>query len=129
MNSAHPEFEVACRSAFTHLTERFGFLDPEVESIGRETYVRFHKGPRTVSIAYEGGAEPIVELFYPSAETGELPVPWASRDEVPRSRRIPLLRVAETCASGTTEELERYLAASFRALVSLELPFLERAAQ
>ncbi len=121
----HSEFETACRSAFRDLVERFGFDEPEVESIGRETYVRYHKGPRTVSIAYEGGTEPIVELFYPSSETGEKPVPWAARGEVQYSRRIPRLKVQESSGGGSSSGLQRYLAASLNALESAERSFLE----
>lgn len=122
----HSEFETACLNAFRDLVERFGFDEPEVESIGRETYVRYHKGRRTVSIAYEDGTEPIVELFYPSCETGDKPVPWAARGDVPYSRRIPRLKVDASSDGGSVSGLQRYLAASLLALESVERSFLER---
>ena len=89
MSDAHRAFERACSDAFAFLCDRFGFAAPEFEQIGREGYVRFHKGSRTVSIAWEPGAPPIVELFFPAQGSGERPVPWAERNGVPYARRIP----------------------------------------
>ena len=82
-------FEQSCATAFDFLRERFAFRPPEIERIGRESYVYFHKGPRTVSISWEPGGPPIVELFFPSAGTEYAPTPWAERDGVPYARRFP----------------------------------------
>jgi len=83
------EFEESCAKAFHFLVDRFGFQPPVVERIGRESYVRFHKGPRTVSIAWEPGGPPVVEMFLPTAGSGLPETPWAERDGVPYSRRFP----------------------------------------
>jgi hypothetical protein len=69
----------------------------------------------------ETGGHPIVELFYPSAETGEAPVPWAERNGVQRSRRIPRLR----CALVPGEPIDALLGKMMSALVLGESTFLE----
>jgi hypothetical protein len=117
-------FATACPSAFRRLVDTFGFSEPEIESIGRETFVRYHRGDQTISIAHEAGSAPLVELFYPSAETGERPVPWAERNGVPRSRRIPHLGVTENCIEADPRSMSLYLAANARALERVERNFL-----
>jgi hypothetical protein len=82
-------FEQAARQTFGFLCERLGFQSPEIERLGRESYVRFRKGPRTVSIAWEPGTAPIVELFLPTEGSGLPATPWAERDGVSYSRRFP----------------------------------------
>ena len=62
----HATFAIECRTAFDRLLTDFDFETVEVKSLGRECYVRYHKGPRTVSIAWEPGVAPIVELFAPA---------------------------------------------------------------
>jgi hypothetical protein len=123
--SAHPEFVDACCAAFRRLVDIYGFAGPEVEPIGRETYVRYRKGGHEVSIAFEQGAAPIVELFYPSSETGERPLPWAERNRVQRSRRIPTLRIAECFRDSDPVGFARYLTAGADALERVERAFLE----
>jgi len=80
-------FVIACRAAFDALAERYGFAAAEIETLGPETYVRYHRGERTISICFERGLPPIVALFYPAAETGEAALPWARRNGVDRSCR------------------------------------------
>jgi len=58
-----------------------GFSSPSVEQLGHERYIRFEKRAHTVSIVYEPGRLPLVELFYPT--------------NVVASRRIPRLQVAD----------------------------------
>ena len=77
--------------AFGFLTERYGFSKAEVESLGRETYVRFHRNDETVSISLEAGAHPLIELFLMCDGTEEKPVPWAERNGKQRFRRFPKL--------------------------------------
>jgi hypothetical protein len=137
MTSAYRRFERACRHALGFLCERFGFRAPEFEQIGREAFVRFHRGPRTVSVSWEPSAPPLVEFFYPSALTGEPPVPWAGRDGVAYSRRIP--RLASSAAFDPTSGvsfrpeawrdldeamMKEYLVAIGRALEAVESQFL-----
>jgi len=137
MTDAHRSFERACSKAFGFLCHRFAFAEPEFEQIGREAYVRFHKGALTVSIAWEPGAPPLVELFLPAHNSGEPQVPWAARDGVPYARRIPPLRAPAAfnqsigarrrrhAWSEPDESLfERYLAEIGRELVLVESDFL-----
>jgi hypothetical protein len=80
-------FATACRAAFDALAERYGFAAAEVEALGPETYVRYRRGERTISICFERGLPPIIELFHPATEPGEAALPWARRNGVDRSRR------------------------------------------
>jgi len=114
-----------CCNAFRRLVDSHGFAEPEIERIGRETYVRYRKGHHEVSIAYEHGTSPIVELYYPSSETGERPIPWTERNGVERSRRIPRLAVAERVTESDPTSFARYLDASVSALETVESVFLE----
>jgi hypothetical protein len=116
---SHSEFELECRAAFAFLVARFGFEQPVVESVGRECYVRYHRGPQTVSIAFEPASLPIVELFFPSAGTGERSVPWASRSGVPYARRIPQIRPK-------SKVFREFLVESAEQLEELEKEFLAR---
>lgn len=116
----------ACGAALEVLCDRFGFEEPVLERIGRESFVRFHKGPRTVSIAHEPGGRPLVELFFPSSDTGEPPVPWAARGGVPRSRRIPSLAVHRRKRPRDFDELRSYLQEAAGELCELEHGFLSR---
>jgi hypothetical protein len=74
-----------CERQLHNLVERHGFSLPETERIGRETYVRFHRGDRTVSVAWEPGAAPVVELFEPPQSLADHVVPWAARNGVART--------------------------------------------
>ena len=89
MDDPFDTFEKACTDAFGFLVERFGFRPPAIERIGRESFVQYHKGSRTVSIAWEPGGGPVIELFLPVAGTGLPPTPWAERDGVPYARVFP----------------------------------------
>ncbi len=117
-------FTEACITAFEILVERYDFSQPEIEPIGREMFVRYHKGNRTISVAYEPGCAPIVELFYSAAETGEPPVPWAAQGGVARCRRFPRLDVREAFAEDEASSFNRYLRASARALEQVEHEWL-----
>lgn len=123
--SNHEVFVRTCCSAFRRLVDEYGFAEPVIEPLGRETFVRYLKGSREVSIAYEPGLRPIVELFYPSSETGERPIPWAERKGVQRTRRIPRLQVAERFKDKDSASFARYLEASAGALEREERAFLE----
>lgn len=130
-------YEAAARRAFHALTERFGFAHPQTERLGRESYVRFRKGTRFVSIAWEPGTAPIVELFLPSAESGDPPLPWAERDGVAYSRRFPRHgapsaelrrdpshRSTLDWRNPTPEMFETYLSREAERLIEVEPEFL-----
>lgn len=92
MTVTHDDFAAACIDAFSFLVTRFGFGAADVERIGRESFVQFHRNDATVSVAWEPGSQPIVELFYPPTN-GERTESWAVRNGVDRCRRIPRLRL------------------------------------
>ena len=47
-----------CCHAFRRLVDVYGFSNPEVERVGRETYVRYRKGDHEVDIAHRGALLP-----------------------------------------------------------------------
>lgn len=75
MEYVFPWFVNPCLDAFSYLQGRYGFEAPVVEQLGRECFVRYRKGNRWVSIAYEPGLVPIVELFYPSPDIKHRSIP------------------------------------------------------
>ena len=123
--SNHEIFVRTCCNAFQRLVDKYGFAGPVIEPIGRETYVRYLKGLREVSIAYEPGAAPIVEFFYPSAETGERPTPWAEQDGVQRTRRFPKYRIEVRFKDSNQTSFAPYLEATAGALERDELDYLQ----
>ena len=78
MPHTFPWFVTPCLEAFSYLVGSFGFDSSVIEQLGRECFIQYRKGCRWVSIAYEPGCVPIVELFHPSLDT--------------KHRRIPRLR-------------------------------------
>lgn len=126
MYAPYEAFAEACRTAFMPLITRYGFAPQEVEPIGRECYVRFHKGPRTVSVAWEPGSNPIVEFFYPCGPNDQA-TPWAARGNVPYSRRIPHLVVKLRFDPDKPETVSAYLGATMQELADKENAFLQEA--
>ena len=70
-----PFFVTPCLEAFGFLETRFGFDAPVIRQIGRECFIRYRKGDRWVSIAYEPGLVPIVELFHPTLDIKHRRIP------------------------------------------------------
>jgi hypothetical protein len=99
-----------CEQCLSFLVERHGFEPPETERIGRETFVRYHRGDRTVSVAWEPGLTPIVELFYPPQTPEDRVAPWAERNGVARARRIPRLRVPAQFDASNLKQAHSYFA-------------------
>ena len=75
MAHVFPYFVTPCLEAFSFLVARCGFDEPTVEQLGRECFIRYQKGNRWVSIAYEPGCVPIVELFTPSHDIKHRRIP------------------------------------------------------
>jgi hypothetical protein len=103
----------------------FGFSEASVAPIGRECFVRFHKGPNTVSIAWEPGGNPIVDLFYPAGANDKI-TPWAARGAIQYSRRTPRIAVGRPYDAVDLEAATAHLRESLKQLTEEERPFLER---
>ena len=84
MRDPYPWFTGPCVKAFGRLSSEFGFSSPTVEQIGHERYVVFEKSGHIVSVVYEPGHLPLIELFYPT--------------RAPQNRRIPSLQVSDVPA-------------------------------
>ncbi|MBL8091842.1 MAG: hypothetical protein KF758_15815 [Anaerolineales bacterium] len=87
-------FEKTVKENFYFLQDKYGFLAPVVTDYGREIYVKYERGNQTVSISYEFGSNPLIEIFYPSNETGDKSIPWASKNDVKRSRRFSKVKTS-----------------------------------
>ncbi len=114
MAHVFPWFVTPCLEAWGFLQSRFFFDAPIVEQLGRECFIRYRKGDRWVSIAYEPGCVPIVELFHPTHDM--------------KHRRIPRLRTGLANPrrfSDTDERQQRQtLQAQAADLETLEREFL-----
>ena len=91
MPHACPYFVEPCFEAFHFLETRFGFAAPVVEQLGRECFIWYGKGDRWVSIAYEPGSVPIVELFHPTRDLKHRRFPRHS-ERPARPRRLRRFR-------------------------------------
>lgn len=114
MSHVFPWFVPPCLEAFEFLQTRYGFSEPEIEQLGRECFIRYQKGPRCVSIAYEPYSIPIVELFYPTHSM--------------RDRRIPRLSTGlshpKKFADTDIDEQRKVLMTQAQELATLEHEFL-----
>ena len=117
-------FEQTVIDSFRFLQDKYGFSTPVAEDFGREIFVRYRRADQIVSISWEIGSSPITEIFYPSAETGAAPVPWASRDGVQRSRRFPKVRPATRFTNDETS-MVKYLEESAREFEEIEATWLK----
>lgn len=95
------------KDAFSFLNVKYGFSEPEVENLGREVFVYFHRNDETVSISIEAGSEPVMELFLLCEGTSEKAVPWAARNGKPRFRKFPKLSVKNEFFENAPNEFER----------------------
>jgi hypothetical protein len=101
-------FEKSVNDNFRYLQEKYGFSTAVTEDFGREIFIRYERNYQTVSISYEYGSSPLIEIFYPSIETGDRPVPWASKNNVQRSRRFSKTR-PKTRFSDDETSIEKYI--------------------
>jgi hypothetical protein len=115
-------FVPECIRAFRPLVDTHGFDPPEVKDYGREVFVEYHRGLSTVSVSYESGAEPIIELFYPPAP-GEHPVAWGRRNGSPRTRRVLSIGLRSQSPSPGVS-LADHLNLMFQSLAEQEPAFL-----
>jgi hypothetical protein len=126
MTDIHTPFLNAASTAFAFLAKDHGFIGPELERIGREAFVRFHRGAQTVSISAEAGATPFVTIFAPTLETGAASVPWAAKGGIDRSLRSPHLAQQALAADPRPGALEQYLLALAGRFKEVEHEWLAR---
>ena len=86
-------FEQVVRREFRYLEERYGFAARQTIDYGREVFVDFERDAQQVSVSLEFGRPPIVEIFYPIADTEDRATPWAEKNGVERARRFPRMTV------------------------------------
>jgi hypothetical protein len=140
-NDPFPWFTEPCLRACTVLVTKYGFKDPKVEQIGRERYIRYSKGNHVVSIAYEPGTLPIVELFHPTDDMKnrvipklQTPVPEklarfnATYHKLCRAQKYKEADdLAATCANELQDDMETYLRAQ-AATLEIEAAYFLRGA-
>jgi hypothetical protein len=101
------QFTNRAKDSFRFLNEKYSFSEPEIENLGREIFIRFHRNDETVSISMEAGSAPIVELFLLCEGTKEKFVPWAARNNKSRFRKFPNLVATKDFFTEAPKELER----------------------
>lgn len=114
-----PFFSDPCKRAFAFLVDRYGFSGPEIEDFGRECVIVYQKGKKTVSIAYEAGCGPVVELYFPSRDIKNRRFPQHGPVDRP-SKKKKLQRWDD-------EMLLAFLTRSTSELETYERDFLEKA--
>ncbi|HEY6871566.1 MAG TPA: hypothetical protein VI298_02440 [Geobacteraceae bacterium] len=138
----YPWFTIPCQKVFQPLVTCHGFSGPSVKQYAHEIYVEYATTDRWISIEYEIGQYPLIELFQPTREI--------------KSRRIPLLKVptedlttlnafnkkyhklcraqkyaeadslARESISQAEQDLETYMIRQFDALIQQEADFIVR---
>jgi hypothetical protein len=128
--------------AFGRLSSEFGFSSPSVDRIGQERYIVFEKRGHVVSIVYEPGHLPLVELFYPTRAFKNRRIPSlqvtdvaalhafnAEFDRLCRAQRYGEAdRLLENRGPDSEPDMERYLVFQFKLLEEQERGFLLGAA-
>lgn len=86
-----PHFSGPCKRSFAFLTDRYGFSKPDEEQCGRERYIRYQKGPKFISVAYEPFGKPVIEFFHPTLDIKNRIFPKRPTDslsmKMPKSHR------------------------------------------
>ena len=76
-----PWFTTPCLKEFKFLIEKYDFNEPKIEQLGREQFITYTKYKNTISIAYELGAQPVVECFYPNKDIKNRFFPRSSKND------------------------------------------------
>ena len=116
--------ETIVNNNFRYLQEKYGFSAAATEDLGREIIVRYERDNQTVSILYEHGSSPLIEIFYPSIEIGDNPIPWASKNNLQRSRRSPKIK-PKTRFLNDEVSTEKYIEEIALEFETIEVKWLE----
>ena len=95
-------FEQTVTTEFRFLQDRYNFSAPVVEDFGREIFIKYDRVDQTISISYEFGGSPLIEIFHPSDKDGEVYPTWASKNGVKRIRRFPKLKLGSRFSNDET---------------------------
>ena len=117
-------FEKSVIENFHFLQDKYDFSAPVTKDFGREIYVRYERVNQTVAISYEFGMSPLIEIFYPSSETGDKSIPWESKSNMQRSRRFPKIKPT-TLFSDDETSIETYLKEMALEFEKAEMEWLE----
>ena len=142
MRDPYPWFTRPCLKAFGRLSSELGFSSPSVEQIGQERYVVFEKSGHVVSVVYEPGHLPLVELYYPTRAFENRRIPRLQVPDIPalhafnrefhrlcRAQRYGQAdRLLENRGPDLEPEIEQYLVCQFKLLEEQEGKFLLGAA-
>jgi hypothetical protein len=105
---------------FVFLREKYGFKAIVTRDHGREVFFDYERGLETISISFEIGQAPIIEVFIPSEISGEKAVPWAAKNGIQRSRRFPKLVVGSTFQSSNLNSVQEYIRSLAKAFEASE---------
>ena len=138
-NDPYPWFTTPCLKAFAPLVSQYGFSGPVVEQMAQERYVRFTRAEKMISIVYEPGNPPFVDLFYPSPSIKDRRIPSL---HVPRPPQLDEFndRYSKLCRAQKYKDADammkeadvldpymlQYMAGQFELLIKTESEFLAR---
>jgi hypothetical protein len=94
---------------FAFLQAKYGFGKFIIRDLGREVFFDFEREAETVSISFEVGSHPIIEIFVPSEKTNVKPTPWARKGEIARSRLFPKLNIKTKYDPQSMSSVETYV--------------------
>ena len=78
---------------FSFLQSKYGFGKLVIRNLGREVFFDYERDDETISISFEVGSKPIIEVYIPSDKTNIKPTPWAAKGEIKRSRLFPKINI------------------------------------
>lgn len=109
---------------FAFLQAKYGFGMVIIRDFGREVFFDFDREAKTVSISFEVSSHPIIEVFIPSEKTNTKPIPWAKKDEIPRSRLFPKLSIKTKYDPQSISSVETYVGELAREFERSEIGWL-----
>ncbi|MBT3037330.1 MAG: hypothetical protein KUF75_02045 [Candidatus Thiodiazotropha sp. (ex Ctena orbiculata)] len=95
--------------AFGFLETKYGFGKPVRKDYGREVFFEYERNADTVSISFEVGSAPLVEVFIPVEGTDYTPVPWAVKNNIQRARLFTKLQVNQKFQPNDSKKVAKYL--------------------
>ncbi len=109
---------------FSFLTAKYRFEALRVRDCGREAFFLFDREDETLSISYEMGALPLIELFIPSSTTSVAPTPWAAKEGVERSRVFPKVPLGNRETPRNLDDFKDHISAMAAAFETAEATWL-----
>ncbi len=136
----YPWFTIPCQKVFQLLVTSHGFSGPTVKQYAHEIYVEYATTNRFISIEYEIGQYPLIELFQPTRQIKDRRIPHLKvptedltmlnafnkkYGKLCRARKYAEAdSLARESISQIGQDLETYMIRQFDALIQQEADFI-----